>query len=93
VTELPAGAQVLARSEACAVLAVAWGPRVLSTQFHADAQAETVPNWLADPVYHADLVAAEGPEAPARMMRDAAVAMEGFQRLAAGLYRRWIAAL
>ncbi len=45
----PSDATVLARSERCAVQAMAVGPASLSLQYHIEADAETLPTWCQSP--------------------------------------------
>lgn len=47
VKQMPAGAQCLATSGACAVQAMHWGNRAYSVQFHAEVETGMVDAWLA----------------------------------------------
>ena len=60
VTSLPAGATVLASSEACGVQAFRWGAHAYGLQFHIEATGDTVGEWAAIPVYAASLEATLG---------------------------------
>jgi len=51
VLRLPAGAEVLATSPACAVQAMKWGPRAYSLQFHVELEETTVSDWAGIPEY------------------------------------------
>jgi GMP synthase-like glutamine amidotransferase len=55
VCRAPPGAVVLARSEACAIQAFAWGERALGIQFHAEVDPPTLAEWLAEPLVRARL--------------------------------------
>ncbi|GMG84598.1 type 1 glutamine amidotransferase [Paralimibaculum aggregatum] len=90
VLEMPAGASCLATSPACAVQAMAWGPRAYSAQFHIEVEPDTVANWLAIPEYRASLEAAMGPDGPARLAADCAARMAEFNRLAERVYINWM---
>jgi GMP synthase-like glutamine amidotransferase len=92
VTRLPAGARVLAASPDCAVQAMSWGPRALSMQFHLEAEAETVANWIAIPAYRAALDQAFGPGGADRMAADCAARMAEFNASAGRVYLNWLRA-
>ena len=49
IHKLPQGAQVLATAPACAVQAMRWGTRAFSTQFHLEADEDTITRWMGQP--------------------------------------------
>ncbi len=92
VSRLPAGAKVLATSPDCAVQAMSWGPRALSTQFHLEVEADTVENWAAIPAYRATLDEAFGPGGADRLAADCAARMAEFNTIAERIYINWLQA-
>lgn len=92
VTQLPAGAQVLATSPACAVQAMKWGPRAYSAQFHIEVERDTVKNWADIPEYAAALDTAMGPGGAARLEQDVTAAMDVFNDMAERMYINWMQA-
>lgn len=60
VTRPPEGATVLARSPACPVQAMRWGPLAYGLQFHPEVVAQTVTDWRVIPEYWASLNKALG---------------------------------
>lgn len=92
VTKVPAGAEVLATSPACAVQALKWGPRAYSAQFHIEIEADTVTNWNMIPEYADALVHAMGADGAARLERDLDANIEALNSLAERLYINWLQA-
>ncbi len=90
VTKLPAGAQVLASSPACAVQAMKWGPRAYAAQFHVEIEPDTVTNWARIPEYAAALENALGPDGVTTMQTDAERCMKEFNDTAERLYINWL---
>ncbi len=90
VTQMPPGATCLATSPACAVQAMAWGPRAWSAQFHIEVEADTVGNWAKIPEYAAALQSAMGEDGPKRLADDCAARMAEFERLAERIYINWM---
>ncbi|MEM7438695.1 MAG: type 1 glutamine amidotransferase [Pseudomonadota bacterium] len=90
ITRLPAGAQVLATSPACAVQAMKWGTRAYSAQFHVEVEAETVRNWAEIPEYASALEKAMGDGALARLDATVADRMSAFNDTAERLYINWL---
>jgi GMP synthase-like glutamine amidotransferase len=85
--QLPAGAVHLARTEACEQQMFAIGERVLATQFHLEATAESI----ADMVAHAGDGWTEGPFVQAReRLAGAAADVEASHRLLERLLDRWM---
>jgi len=90
ITRLPEGATVLATSPACAVQAMAWGPRAHSLQFHVEVEADTVDNWAAIPAYGDALIHALGPDGVTVMRDGCANNLTSFQQSAERLYINWL---
>lgn len=92
VKTLPAGAQVLATSPACAVQAMKWGTRAYSMQFHVELEADTVQNWADIPEYAGALEKAMGKGAVERFDAECAERMDTFNDMAERLYINWLQA-
>jgi GMP synthase-like glutamine amidotransferase len=90
VTKMPAGAQCLATSPACAVQAMRWGTRAYSTQFHVELEADTVRNWADIPAYSEALDKAMGEGAVARLDAECGARMDAFNTMAERLYINWL---
>lgn len=90
VTRMPPGANILAKSDACAVQAMSVGPRAFSAQFHLEVEPETVQAWAAIPEYAAALEKAMGPGAVAKLDAAAAEKMHAFETTALQFYRNWM---
>ena len=90
VTRLPEGAEVLASSRACAVNAMACGPRAVSIQFHIEITPKTVSEWGGVPEYAEALERALGEGALARIERDAAARMARFETISRQLYTNFM---
>ena len=89
---MPAGAQCLATSPACAVQAMKWGTRALSAQFHIEIESDTVQNWSAIPEYESALQQALGDDGVAIMDRACGEHMTEFNTMAERLYINWLQA-
>ncbi|MBI5132650.1 MAG: type 1 glutamine amidotransferase [Rhodopseudomonas palustris] len=70
VASLPAGCEVLARNDACAVQAFRFGAMAYGIQYHVELTDVTVPEWQQIPAYAASLETALGPERAARLADD-----------------------
>ena len=90
VTELPAGAEVLASTKACAAQALKWGPRAYSVQFHLEVEPDTVSNWAEIPEYAAALNAALGADGQAALDAACAAEMQNFSAHAERVYINWM---
>jgi GMP synthase-like glutamine amidotransferase len=90
ITRLPDHAVVLARSESCAVQAMAVGERALSIQFHVEVTADTVAEWSAVPAYAAALETMLGAGAVTPLQQAVASAIVGFNRDARVFYDNWM---
>lgn len=90
VTRLPAGAQCLATSPACAVQAMKWGTRALSAQFHVEVEDDTVANWAAIPEYAAALEKALGAGAADKLALEVEKHLPAFNEMAERLYINWL---
>jgi GMP synthase-like glutamine amidotransferase len=93
VVRPPAGATVLATSDACAVQALALGERVLGLQFHAEVDAATLADWLGDAEVHASLVERLGADGLARFAAAAEAEMAALNKAARQLYLNFRALL
>lgn len=90
VKQMPAGAQCLATSPDCAVQAMKWGTRALTTQFHVELEADTVRNWAEIPEYAGALEQAMGKGALERFDAACAERMSDFNTNAERLYMNWL---
>ncbi len=85
VSRLPAGAEVLAGNEACAVQAFRLGRRAFGFQYHCEIAATTVREWGDIPAYRKSLEIALGPGAAERLDALVAARLPDFRRAAARL--------
>ena len=90
VKQMPAGAQCLATSPACAVQAMKWGTRAVSMQFHVELEADTVGNWAEIPEYAGALEKAMGKGAVEKFEAECAARMQAFNDMAERLYMNWL---
>jgi GMP synthase-like glutamine amidotransferase len=90
IKTMPAGAQCLATSDACAVQAMKWGPRAYSAQFHLEIEPDTVQNWAAIPAYRAALERAMGADGVTQMERAVDAALPEFVSMAERVYINWL---
>jgi len=90
--ELPAGAELLATSTACAHQAFALGPHQLAMQFHVELDSEKLAVWAAsrDPKYLRQQETHKTVQSGAAMLAQAQHALPLQQRLADRIYRRWL---
>ena len=90
VSRLPEGASILARSEHCAVQAMAWEHNASSVQFHAEIDAATLTDW-----YEIDgceeMLRQEIGSSADYIFETLAAAEADFSRTRASLYRHWLA--
>ncbi len=86
VLEVPDGAEILARSEACRVNALAVGACAFGVQYHIEITDQTVGEWAAIPAYAQSLEKALGPGAVAGLDRAATAALPAMNRAARRLY-------
>jgi GMP synthase-like glutamine amidotransferase len=86
----PPGARILARSEACAVQALAVSGHAVSAQFHIEATADTVAEWGAIPAYAQALDVALGAGALPRFENEVARHLAQFNRDAYRFYANWM---
>ena len=89
VLNVPVGADVLAKSKACAVQVMAVGPRAISTQFHPEIKEQTVVVWMQDDGNRKALETVLGPGADIALARDVAQKIEHFNTMAWRLYQNW----
>lgn len=92
VTVPPPGFSVLARSGRCAVQALGRGERVLSVQYHVEADLGTLPAWFTLEGVRRALVDELGADAPAAFQRHAEAAMPVLNAHARQLFGAWLAA-
>lgn len=85
----PPGAAVLAASPACAVQALAVGPRAFGFQFHVEVIASTVDDWYAIPAYRDGLHRALGADGVGPFRAATSERMGSFNALARRLYDNW----
>lgn len=90
VSTPPPGAHILARSQACAVQALAIAEHAVSAQFHVEATAATVAQWGAIPAYAQALETALGAGALPRFEADVARNLAQFNRNAKRFYENWM---
>ena len=89
--ELPAGAQSLARSEACPHQAFAIGPH-LAMQFHVELDMAKLQAWTGEvDARFAAAALAPSVQTASAMLNDAVHRLDAQQRLADRIYSRWIA--
>ena len=93
VVRAPAGAAVLARSSDCAVQAVAVGERAFGLQFHAEVDAATLAEWLAEPSAREALIQRLGEAGADRFAAEASAQMAALNRAARQLYLNFRALL
>jgi GMP synthase-like glutamine amidotransferase len=86
VVRPPAGAEVLARSDDCAVQALAVGERAFGLQFHAEVDAPTLDDWLAEAETRAALVLRRGADGPERYRAEAEAQMAALNRAARQIF-------
>ncbi|HLT03103.1 MAG TPA: type 1 glutamine amidotransferase [Geminicoccaceae bacterium] len=89
----PAGAEVLAYSDACAVQALAVGERAFGLQFHAEVDLPTLADWLSDAETRAALVRHRGADGPERLRAEAAAAMPALEGAARQIFDNFRALL
>ena len=90
VMQMPAGAECLATSPACAVQAMKWGPRAFSMQFHVEVESDTVDNWAVIPEYKGALEKALGSSGVEAMKSAVDPQMNAFNNIAERIYINWL---
>jgi GMP synthase-like glutamine amidotransferase len=93
VKALPSGAEILARSEHCAVQAFCYGDSAFGLQFHIEITGDTVPEWSAVPAYAAALEQVAGANAIAKLTADANAELGGLNANARRVYQNLMALL
>jgi GMP synthase-like glutamine amidotransferase len=86
VVSVPAGATVLAESDACKIQAFRYGERAYGFQFHVEITDQTVADWAAIPAYARALEKALGDGAVERLKVDAADQLPAYNRNAKIIY-------
>jgi GMP synthase-like glutamine amidotransferase len=89
VAEASPGGVVLARSDACAVQALACGRRAFGFQFHVEVIETTVDDWAAIPAYAEGLRRHLGADGAARFRASTAARLDAFNRLARTVWDNW----
>jgi GMP synthase-like glutamine amidotransferase len=89
VLDAPAGAEILASSDACKVQAMLINGNALGLQYHVEISGETVADWARVPEYEAALARNLGSGAVDRMAADAAGHMNEFNQSARLIYDNW----
>src|SRR5262249_51080691 len=86
ISELPAGATVLASSDACSIQAFRFGGHAYAMQFHVEVTPGTVANWAAIPAYAHALESAMGPGAAKQLDNEVSAELNRFKKNARSLY-------
>lgn len=87
----PPGAELLARSPACAAQAMRVGRTAYGLQYHVEATADTVPEWGCVPEYARALNAVQGAGALERLRDETAACLPALNRTARRLYDNFMA--
>lgn len=93
VTDIPANAEVLAKSDVCCVQAFRVGQHAYGFQCHVEITADTVGQWAAIPAYARSLEDAMGKGGVARLQSEVAQCLPQFNKDARTLYESFKAAL
>jgi GMP synthase-like glutamine amidotransferase len=93
VTEVPANAEVLAKSDLCGIQAFRVGQHAYGFQCHVEITADTVGQWAVIPEYASSLESALGAGAVARLQSDVSQRLPQFNKDARTLYEGFKAAL
>ncbi|MGI9318345.1 MAG: type 1 glutamine amidotransferase [bacterium] len=89
IVVLPTNSEVLAKSDACRVNAMAWGESAVSVQFHVELTDTTVAEWGDVPAYATALESAMGEGALFKMKQAADESMLEFNQISSLLYRNF----
>jgi GMP synthase-like glutamine amidotransferase len=90
VKTLPAGAVVLAESDACRIQALRYGSSAYGLQFHAEITTETVADWQRIPAYRCSLEATRGANAAERLAVETLALLPEFNATARTLSDRFV---
>jgi GMP synthase-like glutamine amidotransferase len=93
VTDIPASAEILAKSDVCPVQAFRVGQHAYGFQCHVEITNDTVGQWAAIPAYASSLESAMGQGAVARLQTEVARRLPQFNRDARTLYQSFKGAL
>lgn len=93
VTDIPANAEILAKSDVCRVQALRVGRHAYGFQCHVEITADTVGQWAAIPEYASSLEDAMGKGGAARLQSDVARRLPQFNKDARTLYESFKAAV
>ncbi len=91
----PSGAEVLARSDRCAIQAMTLGPATLSIQYHVEVDTETLPTWCQSDEALAMLdetFGETGGGGLTRFQNSTLDALPALQQHAQALFKNWYAA-
>jgi GMP synthase-like glutamine amidotransferase len=89
VKTIPAGFQVLAESDLCAIQSLSYGDRVFSVQYHQEITETTVSDWSKISEYKISLEKSLGENAVEKLQKDVLVNINNFNHAAELLYRNW----
>jgi GMP synthase-like glutamine amidotransferase len=93
VTEVPANAEVLAKSDVCGIQAFRVSQHAYGFQCHVEITADTVGQWAVIPEYASSLESALGAGAVARLQNEVSQRLPQFNKDARTLYEGFKAAL
>jgi len=93
VTDIPANAEILAKSDVCTVQAFRVGQHAYGFQCHVEITGDTVGQWAAIPAYASSLESAMGQGAVTRLQTEVTRRLPQFNRDARTLYQSFKRAL
>jgi GMP synthase (glutamine-hydrolysing) len=91
--DLPAGATLLASSQACPNQIFRAGRRAYGLQCHLEVSTKLVNEWLAVPAYAESLERVSGPGAAEKMLAELAANESSIRSLARTMFERWLATI
>ncbi len=90
VVEMPPGFELVASSTRCRNQAMAFGNRVVSLQFHAEAEQSQVDGWTSHAGALEEMRELDGADAPQRLQEQTAAHLSVAQQNTASLFQRWL---
>jgi GMP synthase-like glutamine amidotransferase len=93
VTDIPANAEILAKSDVCPVQAFRVGQHAYGFQCHVEITGDTVGQWAAIPAYASSLESVMGQGAVTRLQTEVTHRLPQFNRDARTLYESFKGAL
>lgn len=90
VVEMPPGFELIASSTRCRNQAMALGDRVVSLQFHAEAEQSQVDGWTSHPGALEEMRELDGADAHQRLQEQTAAHLSTAQKNTASLFQRWL---